>query len=116
MSLWTDTNYKYIRYPNGGFAYIPDGNARVSDISLSMAMNYKVYKEMYFGVGIEPIYSNTLDFVNTGKTNSNQKFSIPVIYKIGADFNKADVSISNKIDFINKSKSGFLFNLLAPLK
>jgi hypothetical protein len=113
--------YKYIRYPNGGFEYIPDGKEFPANISLEISMNYKVYKDIYFGAGVEPKYSYTLDFKPksdiTGKPNGgNMKFSMPVLYRIGTDFKKTDMSISHKIDFNNKSKSDFQFKLLAPLK
>jgi len=112
-------NYKYIRYPDGGFAYIPDGNEYLTNISLGITMNYKAYKDLYFGAGVIPTFSQTLadKIVGFGSTNGgNLKFSMPVVYRIGYDFDKVDVSFSRKFDFENKNRSGFMINLLAPLK
>ena len=112
-------NYKYIRYPNGGFAYIPDGNGYRSEISLGLTMNYKAYKDLYFGAGVIPTFSHSLTdkIEGFGSPNGGDlNFSMPLIYRIGYDFDKVDVSFSRKFDFKDKNRSGFMINLLAPLK
>jgi hypothetical protein len=109
--------YKYIRYLNEAATYIPDGNECFTNISLSLTMNYMVYKGLYFGIGLMPTASHNLKEKGFGKPKgSNLKFSMPAVYRIGYDFDKVDMSVSHVIDFADKNKSGFRFNLLAPFK
>ena len=82
-------------------------------------MNYKAYKDLYFGAGVIPTFSHSLTdkIEGFGRPNGgNLKFSMPAVYRIGYDFDKVDVSFSRKFDFKDKYKSGFMINLLAPLK
>ena len=61
-------------------------------IALSVSANYKVFKELYVGAGIEPM----ANIVTNGK-----HFDIPVVGKIG-------YNIGNKIDIALVYRQGFL--------
>lgn len=62
-------------------------------LAVSASANYKIFKELYVGLGIEP----TWNIVTDGKP-----FDIPILGKIGYNFNnKVDISLTYRQGFTN---------------
>ena len=78
----------------GGAIY--DGIKLFNGLSLNVVAGYKLWKGLKAGVGVEPtIYFNT-----TAKANlEDNKFDIPLVVKVGYDFNWFQVDLSYKNGF-----------------
>ena len=65
-------------------------------MSLNVVAGYKLWKGLKAGVGVEPtVYFNT-----TAKANlEDNKFDIPLVVKVGYDFNWFQVDLSYKNGF-----------------
>jgi hypothetical protein len=63
-------------------------NISYNHISLSLSYNYKIYKGLYVGAGVEP----SLYFFYPDKRD----FDVPVFVKIGYEFKKVDISVAYK--------------------
>jgi len=66
--------------------------------ALNPSYNYKLYKKLHIGAGIEP----TLYFTNG---EAKWKFDIPTTLRIGYDFKYFDMAISYKMGLLNPMKS-----------
>ena len=78
----------------GGAIY--DGIKLFNGLSLNVVAGYKLWKGLKAGVGVEPtVYFNT-----TAKANlEDNKFDIPLVVKVGYDFNWFQVDLSYKNGF-----------------
>ena len=78
----------------GGAIY--DDTKLFNGLSLNATVGYKLWKGLKAGIGVEPtIYFNTKAKVNL----ADNKFDIPLVVKIGYDFNWFQVDLSYKNGF-----------------
>lgn len=71
--------------------------------SISATTNYYVVKKLSLGVGVEP----TVWISKSGEENS-KTFDMPLVAKIGYDFNFLEVGLTYKHSFVNSVKSNHL--------
>lgn len=89
-----DPDVDYGEQQPGGAIY--DGIKLFNGLSLNVVAGYKLWKGLNAGVGVEPtVYFNT-----TAKANlEDNKFDIPLVVKVGYDFNWFQVDLSYKNGF-----------------
>ncbi len=78
------------------------GNIPVVYIALGASFNYKLYKGLYAGAGVEPTF-----YFDTA-TTPKWKFDIPAVVKIGYDLKYVDFAFAYKyglLDMIGKSRT-----------
>lgn len=89
-----DPNIDYGEQQPGGAIY--DKSKLFNGLSLNVVAGYKLWKGLKAGVGVEPtIYFNTKVKDNL----EDNKFDIPLVAKIGYDFNWFQVDLSYKNGF-----------------
>jgi hypothetical protein len=89
-----DPNIDYGKQQPGGAIY--DKTKLFNGLSLNAVVGYKLWKGLKAGIGVEPtIYFNT-----TSENNmTDDKFDIPLVVKVGYDFNWFQVDLSYKNGF-----------------
>ncbi|WP_233551743.1 outer membrane beta-barrel protein [Parabacteroides sp. AF48-14] len=89
-----DPNIDYGKQQLGGAIY--DKTKLFNGLSLNAVVGYKLWKGLKAGIGVEPtIYFNT-----TSENNmTDDKFDIPLVVKVGYDFNWFQVDLSYKNGF-----------------
>ena len=89
-----DPNIDYGKQQPGGAIY--DKTKLFNGLSLNTVVGYKLWKGLKAGIGVEPtIYFNT-----TSENNmTDDKFDIPLVVKVGYDFNWFQVDLSYKNGF-----------------
>ena len=87
--------------PNKKYDITPAIKDNYFSLSLSPSFNYKIYKGLYAGVGIEP----TLYYIK--KADSHWKFDLPVTARVGYDFDFIDIAIGYKYGLFNSINSDY---------
>lgn len=89
-----DPNIDYGKQQPGGAIY--DKTKLFNGLSLNAVVGYKLWKGLKAGIGVEPtIYFNT-----TSENNmTDDKFDIPLVVKVGYDFNWFQIDLSYKNGF-----------------
>lgn len=89
-----DPDIPYGEQQPGGDIF--DKTKLFNGISLNAAVGYKFWKGLKAGIGVEPtIYFNT----KIGNNMVDEKFDIPLVVKVGYDFNWFQVDLSYKNGF-----------------
>ena len=89
-----DPDINYGEQQPGGDIY--DKIKLFNGLSLNAVVNYKLWKGLKAGIGVEPtIYFNTKARENL----EDDKFDIPLVVKVGYDFNWFQVDLSYKNGF-----------------
>ncbi|WP_293741064.1 outer membrane beta-barrel protein [uncultured Parabacteroides sp.] len=90
----SDPNIDYGEQQPGGAVY--DKTKLFNGLSLNVAAGYKLWKGLKAGIGVEP----TVYFSTKAKANlEDNKFDIPLVVKVGYDFNWFQVDLSYKNGF-----------------
>jgi hypothetical protein len=94
-----DMDGTYTNENGGETHFISTGSYSTISFSVGFSANYIIYKDLYAGIGIEPIYSfhNFSRFINI--------FDAPLIGKLGYDFKFFDIAVAYKKGLLNALKS-----------
>jgi hypothetical protein len=103
------TNHTYIDYEcyylrndakTFEFPSTYEGNHTFYNFSVAATYNYKIYKKLYTGLGVEPTMYH-LD----GGGDYRWKYDVPIIGKLGYDFKYFDVAVVYKYGLTNMMKT-----------
>ena len=89
-----DPDINYGEQQPGGAIY--DNTKLFNGLSLNVVAGYKLWRGLKAGIGVEPtVYFNTKAKANL----EDNKFDIPLVVKVGYDFNWIQVDLSYKNGF-----------------
>ncbi len=98
MKLWKSSYIKSSLEP----AFY-EASSNYDSFSIAGTFNYKIYKGLSGGVGIEPIYF----FYQDGESSKN-KLDIPLVAKLAYDFGKFEIGVNYKHGLTNTIKTDYI--------
>jgi hypothetical protein len=96
------TDFVWFQMPVDGIpidAYGSSGTRLFTNFSIAATYNYRIYKGLSAGIGIEPIF-----YIGGDK----KSFDVPVVCKAGYDFKYFELSINCKYGLMNSIKDDYL--------
>lgn len=98
MKMWKSSYIRSISEPP-----MYEASSNYYSLSIEGTFNYKIYKGLNAGIGIEPLY-----YLYQEGEKSKNKFDIPLVAKLAYDFGKFEVGINYKYGLTNAIKTDYI--------